>query len=124
MTIETRDVLTALSILATFIAMWLVNRNAKRALRPQTENTDLTRIRDLRLELRETKTEVDALQGTVHRLTLQVAEANEAAMQAYRDRQEMLRYARMPGMDIDSWLRRFDQAPPELNGPAAGRTTT
>jgi len=115
MTIELRDLITAASVIVALIGMLLVNRNAKRALRPVAENTDLTRIRDMRQEMRELKTELTEAQSQVHRLTMQVTEANTAATEAYRERQEMLRYARMPGVTLDDWLRRFDQ-PPELNG--------
>lgn len=116
MTVEIRDIITAVSVLVAFIGMMLVNRNAKRALRPAAENTDLTRIRDLRGELAETKAELTAVKGQVHTLSLQLTAANEDAMAAYRERHEMLRYARMPGVNIDDWLARFDQMPPELNG--------
>jgi uncharacterized protein (DUF3084 family) len=116
MTIELRDVITGLSVIVAVIGMLIVNRNAKRALRPAMENTDLARIRDLRSELAEAKQELDAVRGQVHALNIQAKAANDAALEAYRERQEMLSFARMPGVTMEDWLRRFDQAPPELNG--------
>jgi septal ring factor EnvC (AmiA/AmiB activator) len=115
MDIETRDVLTFLSILAMLASMMVVSRNARRATSVQTENIELTRIRDLRAELRETKQELDEVKGQVTNLTRQLVEANDAAMDAYRARAEMLRWARMPGMDMPRWLGQFD-APPEAIG--------
>lgn len=120
MTIEVRDVVTFFSVIVALIGMLLVNKNAKRALRPAAENTDLTRIRDLRSELGEAKTELDMIKGQVHQLSIQLRAANEAATDAFRERQEMLRYARMPGVTIEDWIRHFDQAPPELNGKPGG----
>jgi septal ring factor EnvC (AmiA/AmiB activator) len=124
MTIEIRDLITAASVLVALFGMLLVNRNAKRALRPAAENTDLTRIRDLRAEraeikqeLTETRQELELVRNQVHRLSMQVEEASNAATQAYRDRQEMIRFAQMPGVTIDDWLRHFDRPPPET--PAA-----
>lgn len=123
MTIELRDIITALSVLVAIAGMLLVNRNAKRALRPAAENTDLTRIRDLRHEIKETRDELDRAKAQVTQLTIQVQEAtdavrtayrerNDAAFEAHRERMEMIRYAQMPGMDIKRWLDRFE-------GPAA-----
>ncbi len=120
MTIEIRDVITAASVIVSLVAMLLINRNAKRALRPVAENTDLTRIRDLRAELTEAKHECDTLRGQLHQLNIQAKAANDSAMDAYRERQEMLSFARMPGVTIEDWLARFDQAPPELNGGHRG----
>lgn len=122
MTIELRDIITALSVLVAVMGMLLVNRNAKRALRPAAENTDLTRIRDLRHEIKETRDELDRAKAQVTQLTIQVQEAtdavraayrerNDAALEAHRERMEMIRYARMPGMDIERWLDRFETAP-------------
>lgn len=123
MNVELRDLITMGSLVVSIVAMLLLNKNAKRALRPAAENTDLTRIRDLRSELaearsetREMKMEVDALKGQVHQLTIQVTAANDAATAAYQWRMEALNYARMPGVQMDDWLRRFDRMPPELNG--------
>jgi len=116
MEIHTRDLVTLLSVIVALVIGLLANRNAKRALRPQAENTDLTRIRDLRAELTEAKHECDTLRGQLHQLNIQAKAANDSAMDAYRERQEMLSFARMPGVTIEDWLRRFDQAPPELNG--------
>lgn len=116
MTIELRDVLTLASILVALASVLIVNRNARRATSVQTENTDMTRIRDLRAELREAKDEVHHLKGQVDQLAQRMTEANDAATAAYRERAEMIRVARMPGMDMDRWLARFEGLPPQLNG--------
>jgi len=115
MTFETRDLISMLSVLAAVVSMFIVSRNARRATAVQTENTDLARIRDLRAELRDTKDELERVKGQVTGLSRQLQEASDAAMEATRQRAEMLRYARIPGMDIESWLRRFDTPPPALN---------
>lgn len=104
---ELRDVISGLSVLLALVGMLVVSRNARKATSVQMENADLTRIRDLRSELRETKTELDAFRDQVLRLGRQLTEANDAAMEAYRWRAEALRYAQMPGMDMATWLARF-----------------
>lgn len=119
MTVDLRDLITAASVLVALVGMLLVNRNAKRALRPAAENTDLTRIRDLRNELRETRDEVDALKRQVAALDKQLIEANDFGMVMARERAEMLRYGRMPGVTMDDWLARFDQ-PPAVGGRIDG----
>lgn len=114
MSIEPRDVITGLSVIVAFIGMMLVNRNAKRALRPAAENTDLTRIRDLRQELRETKDEVSHLRVQITDMSIQLNSANERSMAYARREVEMIQYAQMPGVTMDDWRRRFD-VPPALN---------
>lgn len=128
MTLETRDVLTIASLIVAAISMILVSRNARRATAVQAQNTDLARIRDLRSELAETKSELGETRQEVHRartealqLAVQVQTMNDALTQAYQRHAEMLMYARMPGVKIEEWLARFDQAPPELT-PNQGRT--
>lgn len=115
MNLETRDLLTILSLVIAALSMIVVSRNARRATAVQTEATDLARIRDLRVELAETKKELHEVKVQATQLAAQVGAANEAATIAYRLRAEMLIYARMPGVTIEDWLRHFDQAPPELN---------
>lgn len=114
MTLETRDMITLLSVLVALASMVIVSRNARRATAVQAQNTDLARIRDLRSELAETKHELDEVKKQATQLAMQVTAANEAATVAYRQRAEMLLYARMPGVTIEDWLRHFDQTPPEL----------
>lgn len=122
MNIETRDILSVFAALIAIASMLLVNRNARRATAVTTENTDLTRIRDLRAELRETKQEVAETKQELHQvknqvteLSRQLTEASNAAMEAYQWRAEALRYARMPGMDMETWIRRFDAQPPAVS---------
>jgi hypothetical protein len=110
------DIITVFSVLAAVTSMLLVSRNARKATAVQTENTDLARIRDLRAELRETKDELDHVKGQVTRLSRQLDEASEAASVLARNRAEMLRYAQIPGMDIDGWLARFNSPPKQLDG--------
>lgn len=107
---ETRDLVAILSILVAIASMIIVSRNARRATGVNAQNADLTRIRDLRSELRETKDELDRAKAQATQLTIQLQEANDAAMTAYRQRAEMLRFAQMPGMDMVTWIDRF--APP------------
>ncbi len=114
MKIETRDLITLFSVLVALISMIVVSRNSRKATAVQTENVDLARIRDLRIELRETKDELDHVKGQVAKLSRQLTEASDAATEAYRERAEMLRYARMPGMDLEGWLARFDSRPPGI----------
>lgn len=108
MNIELRDVLTGVVILVSVISMLTVSRNARRATSVQAENVDLARIRDLRSELKETKDELDAVKRQARELAEHMAEANDRAITYARREAEMLRYARMPGVTIDDWLRRFD----------------
>jgi hypothetical protein len=61
--------------------------------------------------LRETKDELDHVKGQVKSLSLQMAAANDAAMEAMMQRQEMLRYAAMPGVTIEDWRKRFEVPP-------------
>jgi peptidoglycan hydrolase CwlO-like protein len=114
MKIETRDLIAIFSVLLALVSMIIVSRNSRKATAVSTENADLARIRDLRVELRETKDELDHVKTQVGRLSRQLDEASAAATEAYRERAEMLRYARMPGMDLDGWLTRFDSRPPGL----------
>lgn len=115
MPIEIRDVLTALAIAAAVVSTLLVNRNAKRATAVQLQNADLTRIRDLRAELKETKDEVALLRRQVTEMEQHMAEANQRAY-AYAEREiEMRAYARMPGMTIELWRARFDDDAPAVS---------
>ena len=116
MRLETRDVLTFMAILISAVSMILVSRNARRATSVQAQNVDLARIRDLRSEVSDLKSDLDRAQQQVTRLARALDEANDAAMTLGRDRAEMLRFARMPGMDLELWLKRFDNRPPQLNG--------
>jgi septal ring factor EnvC (AmiA/AmiB activator) len=128
MNLETRDVLTLLSIVVAAISIVLVSRNARKATAVQAQNVDLTRMRDLRhelsetrAELRETRKELHEVKSQASELAAQVTATNEAMTAAYRQRAEMLIYARMPGVTIDDWLRHFDQEPPELNPLGGGK---
>jgi hypothetical protein len=115
MHIEVRDVIAFMAILASIVSMIVVSRNARKATSVHTENVDLARIRDLRQELKETRQELAETKAEVEQLMLRLQEANAAATAAYREREEMRRYAQMPGMDIETWLRRFAH-PTQLNG--------
>jgi signal transduction histidine kinase len=108
MTIELRDVIAIGSMLVAMASMFLLNRNTRRSLKVQAENTDLARIRDLRQETRELKDELDKVKSQATQLSEQITAANERAITYARREAEMLRFARMPGVTIDDWLRRFD----------------
>lgn len=119
--VELRDWVALAAVVISLASMVIVSRNARRATAVNAQNLDLARIRDLRHELketrdelRETRDELDKVKAQTSQLSLQLQEANDAAMDAYRERAEMLRYAQMPGMDIDTWLDRF--SPPQLGG--------
>lgn len=112
--LELRDLIAAASVILAVVSMVIVSRNARRATSVNAQNLDLARIRDLRSELKETREELDKCKAQASQLQLQMQEANDAAMTAYRERAEMLRYASMPGMDIDTWLERF--SPPQVGG--------
>ncbi len=107
MHIEVRDIVALLSIAVAVVSMIIVSRNARRATSVNAANTDLTRIRDLRAELKETKDELDRAKAQATQLTIQLQEANDAAMVAYRQRAEMMRFAQMPGMDMRTWINHF-----------------
>lgn len=108
MTVELRDVIAVFSVLVAVISVVLVSRNARRATAVNAQNLDLARIRDLRAELKETKDELDNVRKQASELATHLTEANERAISYARNEAEMLRYARMPGVTIEDWLRRFD----------------
>jgi len=102
-------------VAVSIVSMVIVSRNARRATSVNAQNLDLVRIRDLRQELSETRNELDKCKSEVRGLSVQLEEASQAALAAYREREEMRRYAQMPGMDIETWLRRF-VPPQQLSG--------
>jgi uncharacterized coiled-coil protein SlyX len=113
--IETRDLVALLAVCVSLVSMIVVSRSARRATAVNAQNLDLVRIRDLRSELTETRAELDKCKSEVRSLSIQIEEANQAALAAYREREDMRRYAQMPGMDIETWLRRF-VPPQQLSG--------
>jgi hypothetical protein len=122
-TIELRDAITLAALAVSLLSVILVSRNSRKATSVQMQNTDLTRIRDLRHELAETKTELSqtrseltVVKGQVADLSIQLDAANERSLQHARREIEMIQYARMPGVTMEDWLEHFDQVPPEL-GP-------
>lgn len=117
--IEFRDLLALLAVVVSVTSVVLVTRNARRANAIHTQNVDLTRIRDLRSELRETKEELDAVKLQATKLIHQLEAANAAATEAIRQQHEMIRYGQMPGVDMQDWLARFD-VPPSINGRMDG----
>lgn len=120
MMIELRDLISMGALLVALLSVILVSRNSRRATTVNAQAVDLTRIRDLRHELGEAKSELDSVKKQVTDLARQLTEASDAATQAYRDRAEMLRYARMPGVTLEDWLARFDTGPAALNGRMDG----
>lgn len=111
---ETRDLITILAVLVSLASMLVVSRNARRATKVQAQNTDLTRIRDLRAELRETKDELTHVKDQATALSLQLNAAHERSIEFARKEIEMLQYARMPGVTMEDWLKRFD-SPQAIN---------
>jgi hypothetical protein len=106
--IELRDAIAFGSLFVAVVSMLIVSRNARRATAVNAQNLDLARIRDLRIELKETKDELDGVKRQARELNAHLAEANDRAISYARREAEMLRFARMPGVTIDDWLRRFD----------------
>lgn len=111
MKIEFRDLIALISACIAIGSMLIVSRNARRATNVQTQNTDLTRIRDLRAELREAKDELNHVKEQVTNLSMQLTAANERSMAYARREIEMMQYAHMPGMDIVMWRKRFESPP-------------
>lgn len=115
--IEIRDMVAIVSVVVALVSMLIVSRNARKATAVNAQNLDLARIRDLRSELTETKKELDEVRVQARELSAHLTEANERAIMYARREAEMLNYARIPGMDIDTWLRRFDPDDThEING--------
>lgn len=111
MTLETRDLITILAVIVSAASILIVSRNARRATKVQAQNTDLTRIRDLRAELRETKDELTHVKDQAIALSAQLSAAHDRSMEFARKEIEMLQYARMPGVTMEDWLKRFDSQP-------------
>jgi uncharacterized coiled-coil protein SlyX len=114
MTITVDGVLKWLPMLITLAGVLLVSRNARRANSTQMQNVDLARIRDLRSELAETKVDLDQCKQQVEALADRLTEANRVATGEFMLRQEMLRYAEMPGVDMEMWLSRFRDEHPSV----------
>lgn len=104
-------------------------RVARRNLGLQVQNTDLTRIRDLRSEVKELRDEVRAAREEAtearretaqHRA--QMSEMNAWGNRLLQERMEMIRYAQMPGVDIHDWLDRYgnEDHPRPIGGRDAG----
>lgn len=122
---EIRDFLAIGAVLISLAGMLLVNRNARRATGVQVVNTDLTRIRDLRAEVRDltsdvqvARTEAASLRGENVETRRQMVEIHEFSNRLLRERMEMIRYAQMPGVDIHDWLDRYgnDEHPRPIGG--------
>lgn len=109
--VELRDWVALAAVVISLASMVIVSKNARRATAVNAQNLDLARIRDLRHELKETRDELDKVKTQAASLAAQLQEANTAALEAYRERAEMRRYAQMPGMDIETWLTRFSPPP-------------
>lgn len=115
MTLEIRDMIALGSIAVAIITMLVVSRNARKATSVQLQNTDLTRIRDLRSEVKD-------LTGEVSELRRQLGESNDFGHRMLRERMEMIRYAQMPGIDIHDWLDRYGEG--DHPAPIGGRIGT
>lgn len=109
--IELRDAITMASLAIALLSVILVSRNSRKATAVQMQNVDLTRIRDLRHELAETKSELHEVKVQAAQLAAQLTAANEAGVEAAKREAEMLMYARMPGVTIEDWRDRFDVPP-------------
>lgn len=117
MNIEPRDLIAICSILIAVVSMLVVSRNAKKAHAVQLQNTDLTRIRDLRAELKEVRDELRGVSAEAANMRRQMTQTNEFANELLRERMEMIRYAQMPGVTITDWLERYgDKDYPRLIG--------
>lgn len=108
MKIDFRDLVAILSVLVAVISMLIVSRNARAATSVNAQNLDLARIRDLRQELAETKTELHAVREQASELANHLTEANARAVGYAQREAEMIRYASMPGTTMDDWMQRFN----------------
>jgi outer membrane murein-binding lipoprotein Lpp len=115
------NILTICAVLVSALVGIGTIRNSRRAASAQVQNTDLTRIRDLRAEIKDLRDEVraareetssarseasQARQETAqHRM--QMAEMNDWGNRLLQERMEMIRFAQMPGVDIHQWLDRY-----------------
>lgn len=132
MTLDTRDIIAILAIVASLTAALIASRNARRSTAVQLQQADLTRIRDLRTEVKDMTVEVQAARAEAQAARseaaelrrenaenrAQMVEINEFANRLLRERMEMIRYAQMPGVDINDWLSRYgnDDHPYPIGG--------
>lgn len=121
MKIDFRDLVAILSVLVAIISMLIVSRNARAATSVNAQNLDLARIRDLRQELAETKTELHAVRQQAGELAKHLTEANERAVRYAQREAEMIRFASMPGTTIEDWMDRFNPQGNAGIGPSHGR---
>jgi peptidoglycan hydrolase CwlO-like protein len=111
--LEVRDVLTILAIMVSLVTMIVVSRNARRATAVQTQNVDLARIRDLRSELAEAKSELDAVKTQAAELNRKLQVSNREASQAWTEVAELKRLAHRPGMTMETFRAYIGPLPPE-----------
>ncbi len=118
MTVELRDLIALLAILASVVSMALVSRNARKATNVNEQSLTLTRVRDLRHELTETETKLKQVNAQQADASAMYEEAAEFGRRMLQERMEMIRYAQMPGMDMETWLARYGD--PDNPRPIAG----
>lgn len=100
MTIELRDLLTLGVLLASILSIAVVSRNARRATAVNAQNVDLARIRELRAELRETQSDLEACKDQVSELSRKLTVANRDGAQAWMELAELKRLAHRPDMTM------------------------
>ncbi len=118
MTIELRDLVGILSLFVAAISMVVVSRNSRKATGVNEQQLTLARVRDLRNELTETEARFKGVNEQLDRASAQLEAAELFGRRMLLERMEMIRYAQMPGMDIDQWLARYGD--PDNPRPVAG----
>lgn len=98
---DLKDAFALLVILVSVASTIMVSGNARRATTVQAENVDLSRIRDLRAELAETKIELDACRQQATELNRKLQIANREAGEAWTEVAVLRRMAYRPGMTIE-----------------------
>ncbi len=120
-----REILTLVAaflvVSVSVVSMLLVSRNARRSTSVQLENVDLTRIRDLRSETKDLTEMLSKARGEADLFREKMIEMNEWGNGLLRERMEMVRYAQMPGVDINVWLDRYGDDSPHSIGSASPR---
>lgn len=116
---ELRDLLTIAVILVSLISIVVVSRNARKATSVNSENVDLARIRELRAELRETQSDLEACRTQVVELSRKLTVANRDGAQAWMELAELKRLAHRPDMSLARFRDYIGPLPSD--SPATGQ---
>lgn len=100
MNLEVRDVLTLGVLIASVLSMILVSRNARRATAVNAQNVDLARIRELRAEVQDVRSELGVCKEQASELSRKLGVANRDGAQAWTELAELKRMAHRPDMTM------------------------